>query len=93
MTSSELEILKTNSLSLENARQIGLQLEKDPTAGGVFPKAAEGNFSIVNEDAFKEKWCTWWKLAKIVLKIAKVFTGAKTDKLINSLLRVGNTIC
>lgn len=93
MTNSELETLKANSLSLENARQIGLQLEKDPTASGVFPKGAEEDFSVVDEERFKDKWCTWWKLAKIILKIAKVFTGNKADKVIDNLLKVGNTIC
>ena len=93
MTVSELEIFKANSLSLENSRQIGLQLEKDPTAGGVFPKAAEDNFTEVDKEKFKEKWCGWWKVAKILLKIAKIFTGKKTDKVIDNLLKFGDKVC
>ena len=34
----ELEALKANSLSLENARVIADQIENDLTVGGIFPK-------------------------------------------------------
>jgi hypothetical protein len=93
MTHQELEILKTNSLSLGNARIIASQIESDYTAGGVFPKAGENNFTEINEKVFKAKWCFWWKFAKILLKIAKIFTKSKGDKVIDNLLKLGNKIC
>ncbi|MEN8825793.1 MAG: hypothetical protein ABF273_05500 [Wenyingzhuangia sp.] len=93
LTTKEIEILKTNSLSLQNAQAIAIQLEKDPTVGGIFPNALADDFSVVSEEKFKKKYCWWWKLAKILLTLAKVFTGNRGDQVIEQLIKLGNHIC
>lgn len=93
LTAIELEILKTNSLSLSNARAIGTQIESDLSAGGIFPHGANGDFSNPDMEKFRSKWCDWWVIAKILLSLAKVFTGPKADKVLDALLALGNTTC
>lgn len=93
LSTKELEILKTNSLSVSNARRLALQIETDPTVGGIFPKAEEEDFSIINEEKFKQKYCWWWNVAKILLTLAKVFTGRRGDQILDHLLKLGNHIC
>lgn len=93
MEKLELEILRTNSLSLENAKSIANQIEKDPTVGGLFPNAESGDFTTVDEVKFKSRWCFWWKVARPLLKLAKIFTGNKGDAIIDSIMKTGNVLC
>lgn len=93
MEKLELEILRTNSLSLENAKSIANQIDKDPTVGGLFPNANNGDFTTVNEAKFKSRWCFWWKVAKPLLKLAKIFTGNKVDAIIDNIIKVGDRLC
>lgn len=93
LSKEELELLKVNSLSVSNAKSVAEQIENDYTAGGIFPKGSEEDFSNPNMDKFKSKWCSWWKVAKILLTIAKIFTGDKGDKVIDALLSLGNENC
>ena len=93
LTASELEILKANSLSVANAQSMATQIESDLTVGGIFPNGASGDFTDQNVEKFKAKWCSWWSVAKILLTIAKVFTGPKGDDVIDALLKMGNNLC
>lgn len=93
LTIKEFETLTANSLSIDNAKSIAIQIENDLTVGGVFPKAEEDVFTVIDKDRFKARYCWWWKLAKVLLKLAKVFTGKKADKVIDHLIKVGNQIC
>jgi hypothetical protein len=90
---TELETLKSNSLSIRNAKDIAKLIESDNTVGGVFPNAAEEDFKNPDIQKFKEKWCGWWPVARILLTIAMIFTGEKADKVINALIKLGDTNC
>lgn len=93
LTTIELETLKANSLSVSNARDIATQIESDHTIGGIFPAGASGDFTNPDEEKFKAKWCGWWPVAKILLTLAKIFTGDNADKAIDAILNLGNSIC
>jgi hypothetical protein len=93
LTSSELEILKANSLSVANAQNLARQIESDITVGGIFPNANSGDYSNPDIEKFKSKWCSWWIVAKILLNIAKVFTGPIADKAIDKLIELGDRVC
>ena len=93
LTDSELELLAANSLSIDNAASIGEQIENDLSVGGIFPDGSNGNFDNPNEALFKSKWCSWWPVAKILLTIAKTFTGPAGDKVIDALISLGNRVC
>lgn len=89
----ELDALAANSLGMESARTVATHIESDTTMGGIFPNAQDGNFNNPDIAKFKDKWCDWWPVAKILLKIAKVFTGEKGDKAIDAILKLGNEVC
>jgi len=93
LNSSELESLKNNPEHVKSAKLIADQITKDPTSGGVFPKANEGNFEEVDHEIFKDKYCDWWPVIRILLIIAKIFTGKKGDKAINRTIEVGDEVC
>ncbi len=93
LTKIELETLKANSLSIRNARDIAKQIESDPTFSGIFPNGKTGDFTNPNEEKFKNKWCGWWPIAKILLTIAKTFTGDNADKAIDAIIGLGDRIC
>jgi hypothetical protein len=92
LTKNELETLKMNSLSISNAKDIANQIESDLTVGGIFPNAETGNFENPNIEIFTQKWLWWWLAAKILLKLAKVFTGEKADKVIDKIILLGDSI-
>lgn len=93
LTVNELETLKANSLSIRNAKDIAEQIDSDHTVGGIFPNAATGDFTNPDIQKFKEKWCGWWPVARILLTLAKIFTGDKADKVIDAILKLGDTVC
>jgi hypothetical protein len=93
LSESELEILKVNSLSINNAKNIGSQIDSDHTVGGIFPKGETGDFSDPDIEKFKSRWCSWWTVAKILLSLAKIFVGERTDKVLDAILSLGNRIC
>ncbi len=93
LSSSELELLKSSSLNFQNAKVIGELINSDRTVGGIFMNAGNGDFSNPDVDKFEAKYCAWWPLARILLTIAKVFTGEKTDKVIDELLKLGDRVC
>lgn len=92
-TENEMDVLVTNSLDLRNAKLLAELVESDYTVGGIFPKGAEGDFTNPNHDEFKRKFCPWWKLARILFNIAKIFTKKKGDKALDALILLGDTIC
>ncbi len=92
-SAQEIETLKTNSLSMQNAKVFGEMVESDLTIGGIFPNANNDDFSNANEAIFKGKWCSWWILGKQLLSLAKIFTGPKADKAIDKLIELGDRIC
>lgn len=89
----ELNTLAANSLSMQNAKAIGMHIDEDHSVGGIFPNGKSGDFSNPDIEKFKNKWCSWWPIAKILLNIAKVFTKEKGDKVLDALLELGNTVC
>jgi hypothetical protein len=89
----ELEALKANSLSLENARVIADQIEKDPTVGGIFPNGNTADFTHPDIEKFKSKWCPIWPYVRVLLNIAKIFTNDRVDKVIDALLALGDEVC
>jgi hypothetical protein len=93
LTNAELELLKANSLSVANAQNMANNITNDMTVGGIFPKANAGDLSNPDTEKFKAKWCSWWPVAKILLKVAKAFTNDKADKVIDALLEVGDNVC
>ncbi|MBN9283570.1 MULTISPECIES: hypothetical protein [unclassified Flavobacterium] len=93
LSASELELLKANSLSMRNARDIARHIESDYTVGGIFPNGKSGDFDTPNVERFQSKWCSWWPVARILLTLAKIFTGEKGDKAINALIALGDTVC
>lgn len=93
LTKTELDTLKANSLSIRNARDIALQIESDPTFSGIFPNARTGDFTNPDQEKFKDKWCGWWPIAKILLTIAKTFTGDNADKAIDAIISLGDRVC
>lgn len=93
LSQQELEALKVNSLSIKDAKNMAEQIESDHTVGGLFPQGAVGDFSNPDIAKFKDKWCPWWPIARILLTIAKVFTGDKGDKVIDALMKLGDTVC
>lgn len=93
LNSSELESLKNNPEHVKSAKLIADQISEDSTVGGVFPKADDGNFEQIDLEIFKEKWCSWWPVARILLVVAKIFTGKRVDKIINQILKTGDEVC
>ncbi|MFW0736735.1 hypothetical protein [Flavobacterium sp. T12S277] len=93
LTQSDLETLRANSLSIGNARDIAQQIESDPTFSGIFPNGTTGDFANPDERKFKDKWCGWWPTAKILLTIAKTFTGDNADRAIDAIISLGDRIC
>ena len=89
----ELEALKANSLSLENARVIADQIEKDLTVGGIFPNGNTADFTHPDIEKFKAKWCPIWPYVRVLLNIAKIFTNDRVDKVIDALLALGDEVC
>ena len=93
LTAQELDFLKANSLNMANAKDMAELIKSDVTLGGIFPNAATGDFSNPNTKLFSEKWCAIWDWAKILLRLAKIFTNDKIDKVIDALLALGNKVC
>jgi hypothetical protein len=89
----ELEALKANSLSLENARVIADQIENDLTVGGIFPNGNNADFTHPDIEKFKTKWCPIWPYVRVLLNIAKLFTNDRVDKVIDALLGLGDEVC
>lgn len=92
-TENEMSALMTNSLDLRNAKLLAELVESDHTVGGIFPQGAAGDFTNPNNDEFKRKFCSWWKLARILFNLAKIFTKEKGDKALDALIILGDTIC
>ena len=88
-----LQELEANSQHLQNAKNLAQSIINDPTVGGIFPNAANGDFSSPNIERFKGKFCSWWPLAKKLLKLAKVFTNSRIDAIIDQLIELGDSIC
>lgn len=93
LTANELELLKANSLNISNARDIANQIESDHTVGGIFPNAINDDYSNPDIQKFKDKWCAWWPVARILLTIAKIFTGNKGDNAIEAMISLGDSVC
>lgn len=93
LSKEDLQTLSTNSLSMAEARLLAKQLNKDRTAGGVFPNGALGDFSNPNVEVFKAKWCKAWPVVKKLLQIAKIFTPDLVDRLIDALIALGDANC
>lgn len=93
LSAAELEILKTNSLNLRNAKDLAKQIEADATVSGIFPKGAEGDYSNPNIEIFKRKWCSWWPVARLLLPLAKIFTNDEGDKKIDAIIELGDSVC
>ena len=91
----ELDALQSNSLSIRDARDISSLIDGDLSVNGIFPNNKEEAEDFTNPDIekFKDKWCSWWPIAKILLNIAKIFTKERGDKVINELLKLGNVVC
>lgn len=91
----ELDALQANSLSIRDAKDIGSLIDSDVTVNGIFPNNTEDVEDYTNPDIekFKDKWCSWWPIAKILLHIAKIFTKKRGDKVINEMIELGNTLC
>lgn len=93
LSKNDLEILKANSLSVANAKAIAEQIESDSTVGGIFPHGNSGDFTDPDIEKFKSKWCSWWDVARILLTLAKIFTGENADKVIDAILKLGDSVC
>jgi len=93
LTEQELDFLRVNSLSVKNARELAEFIESDDTVGGIFPNGAAGDFTTFNAEAFKKKWCSWYPIARILLKIAKAFAGPKGDEKIDAIIEIGDSLC
>lgn len=93
LTETELSTLKANSLSIQNAKEMAKLIDSDHTVGGIFPNGKNGDFSDPKIEIFKSKWCGWWPVAKILLTIAKIFTGDNADKVIDEILKLGSNVC
>ncbi len=92
-TSKQLEQLADNSWNVSNAISLANQITADPTLGGVFPNGDKGDFSKPDTAKFNEKWCKWWKVAKVLLELAKTFTNDKIDKVIDATILLGDSVC
>ncbi len=93
LSQNELAALEANSLSIKDAKEIGILIESDLTANGIFPNnSVSEDYSNPDIEKFKSKWCTWWPVAQILLKIAKIFTKERGDKLIDEIIKLGNSL-
>lgn len=93
LSAQELEMLKANSLNLHNAKAIGDMINDDMTAGGIFAHGEEEDFSNPDIEAFKNKYCGWWPIARILLNLAKIFTKKKGDRVLNEMIKLGDEVC
>lgn len=93
ITSKQLEQFSENSLNVSNAISLANQISSDPTVNGIFPNGDKGDFSNPDTKKFNEKWCKVWKIAKVLLEFAKIFTNDKIDKVIDALIALGNSTC
>lgn len=92
-TTEQLELINKNSVNVSNAMRLARFIEDDFTVGGIFPNADSDDLSTVDERKFSQKWCKWWTVAEVLLKLAKAFTGDKGDKVIDAILELGNKVC
>lgn len=93
LSNAQLELLTKSGFNLKDVKEIALLIESDYTVKGIFPDALDHNFSNPDIEKFKDKWCAWWPVAKILLTIAKVFTKEVGDKVIDALLKLGDELC
>lgn len=89
----EMELLKGSMLNLESARIMAERIDSDYTVNGIFPEGATENYSVVNEEKFKKRFCSWWPVARILLILAKNFTNERGDLVIDALIAVGDRLC
>ncbi len=93
LSQERLEELRANSLTLQDAKTVRDFVTEDATVGGIFPNVTDDNLGDPNVERFKEKYCSWWPIARILLSIAKIFTNEKVDKIIDGLLALGDEHC
>ncbi|TXI88286.1 MAG: hypothetical protein E6Q37_00460 [Crocinitomicaceae bacterium] len=93
LNQQELDVLKANSLSLTDVKQMAELIDSDHSIGGIFPNGTNGDFSNADIEKFMNKWCSWWPIARILLTVAKAFTNDKVDKVIDALLKLGDSVC
>ena len=93
LSSKELEMLKANSLNLNDAKILSELVSADHSVGGIFPNGSAGDFSNPDIEAFKSKYCAWWPIARILFVIGKIFTKEQGDKVIDALISLGDEVC
>lgn len=92
LTREELEKMAAN-ITMSDALSMAEILQNDPTAHGAVVLDDDGEPVSINVERFNKKWCSWWFVAKIILKLAKKFTGDRIDRIIDKLLEFGNENC
>ena len=93
--SEEQTKLLSSEDNLRKLSELTALVKQDATAGGIFPNNSIDlkDFSNPNIQAFKEKYCSWWWLAKKLFKLVKIFVGSKVDALIDALISLGDNVC
>lgn len=83
--------------NLADAKIMADFIEQDNTVGGIFPHGlpGPGEHPETSRDveAFKRKYDRrWWPVMRVVLKLAKIFTGEQVDRIIDALIALGDEV-
>ena len=62
--------------------QAAIDLEKNATTSASLPKSISVN-----------DFCKYWPWIKRILSFAKLFTGESTDKIIDEIIKWGDSLC
>jgi hypothetical protein len=93
LSTGEIHQLSAAGIYYSDARNLAQDISDGGTLGGVLDYTADAETPAIDPEAFIAKYCAWWPIAKLLFKLAKVFTNPKWDAVLDTLIAFGDEHC